>query len=197
MLNEKDIEFANKLNTVLQKNAKENQMPNCNFIMKCKILERHKSLQADFIEYKKIEMQDWIYDSSDGVPVISDRVPVILKYFADGINLKEITYEDLLYSPIEKENPISIEHFTSWFYTNNFDINNPYACETLEFTGINSNRNTILEMIKEHFGNKELSFYTIIDEPNELSRGYIFSHSYHLFVCSDDRILIFEFDMYD
>lgn len=194
MLDKRDIEFANKINIILKKVEKENQMPNCNFLMKCKILEAHKSIEEDFIAYKKLDMQEWVYKNFDENYVISNEVSEIEKYFIDGIQLKEISYEDMLYSPIDNGEFCSLEHFTAWFYSNDFDLNDSEP--TCNLTGINSKREDVLQLLKDYFETAHLSYYKLMDEPNELSSGNFISHSSHFFVCSSNRILMFEFEMY-
>lgn len=194
MLDKRDIEFANRLNIILKNVEKENQMPNCNFLMKCKILETHKSIEEDFIAYKRMDMQEWIYKNFDEKYIVSNGVSEITKYFMNGIHLKEISYEDILYSPIDNGEPCSLDYFTTWFYANDFNINNPDS--NCELTGINSKREDVLQLLKDYFETAHLSYYKIMDEPNELSSGNFISHSSHFFVCSSNRILMFEFEMY-
>lgn len=196
MLNSRDIEFANKINIILKKVEKENQMPNCNFLMKCKILEKNKNLEEDFIAYKKLDMQEWIYKNFDDENyVISNGVSEIEKYFINGVHIKEISYEDMLYSPIDNGEFCSLEHFTAWFYTNDFNFNDSEP--TCNLTGISSKRNEVLELVKDYFETDYLlSYYTIVNEPNELSSGNFISHSSHFFVCMNDKILMFEFEMF-
>lgn len=174
--------FENKINEILNKVARQNNMINCNFNMTFKILNKNESLKETFIKYKMRQLNNNLTTYS------TKTTYEITKYLTEFIEIAEIKYKNLLYSPLDNAESCNMKFFSSWFYINDG--------ETV-LNQISPLRNEILNLLYEYTSNFNTKYYTIKEELSQLISGNFFSTGYHLFVCLENEILMFEFTMFD
>lgn len=174
--------FENKINKILNKVVKQNNMINCNFHMTFRILNKKESLKETFIKYKMKQLNNNLITHS------TNTTYEITKLLTEFIEIAEIKYKDLFYSPLDYTESCNMKFFSSWFYINDG--------ETV-LNQISPLRNEILNLLYEYTSNFNTKYYTIKEEPSQLISGNFFSTGYHLFVCLENEILMFEFTMFD
>lgn len=162
-----DTMIENLINKKLNIVSQENTMLNHNFIMRFKILKKMNSLEETYIN-----------------TILPYTTYEAASYLSKTIEMKKISDKDLIYT----DEHCDMSFFTSWFYENDGEI---------VTNKINPIRNEILYHIEKYMGNFNVNFYTIKDEPPELIDGNPFSTGFHLFIVAENKILMFEFSMFD